>query len=97
MIRSFADRATADLFHRERTARLRRLPPEIRRTALRKLDMLEAACSLSDLRVPPSNRLESLAGDLAGFFSIRINRRWRLVFRFDGEDTWDVAILDYHR
>lgn len=58
--------------------------------------MLNRAIGLEDLRVPPNNRLESLRGDRAGQFSIRINDQWRLCFRFDQGHAWDVEIVDYH-
>jgi proteic killer suppression protein len=64
--------------------------------ALRKLDMLHAAMSLRDLLSPPGNRLEALKGDRRGFYSIRVNRQWRLVFRWTGGHADDVSLLDYH-
>ena len=70
MIKSFGDRETEELHF---TGKSRRLPPEIQRVALRKLDMVDAAVNLSDLKVPPGNRLKPLKGDLKGFYSIRIN------------------------
>lgn len=94
-IRSFRDSATEDLFHGRRTSRVRRFPPEVARIALRKLDVLNAAHRLKDLRSPPSNRLEVLKGDLAGFHSIRVNDQWRLVFRWE-DGVYDVSLLDYH-
>lgn len=97
MIVSFGDKATEDLFHDRQTRRVRRYPPEILRTALQQLDMLNAARELRDLRSPPGNRLESLKGDLAGFHSVRINRQWRLVFRWQAAEAHEVRILDYHR
>lgn len=64
--------------------------------ALRKLRMLEAAASLTDLRVPPGNRLERLRGDRSGQYSIRINDQWRICFRWREGDAHDVEIADYH-
>jgi proteic killer suppression protein len=64
--------------------------------AERKLQMLNRATRLEDLRVPPNNRLELLKGERAGQFSIRINDQWRLCFRFEGGNAWDVEIVDYH-
>jgi proteic killer suppression protein len=69
MIVSFSDRATEDLFHGVRSNRVRRFPPNIVEAALQKLDILNAAHSLEDLRSPPGNRLEALRGDLQGFYS----------------------------
>jgi len=68
----------------------------IARAALRKLELLAAAGALDDLRIPPGNRLEALAGDRTGQHSIRINEQWRLCFRWDGTDAHDVEIADYH-
>ena len=96
MIASFADAATEALFHGEGGKKARHLPPEIRSSAVRKLDMLNAAMELRDLRAPPGNRLESLRGDLAGKHSIRINDQWRIVFRWESGDAHDVEIVDYH-
>lgn len=95
MIFSFGDAATEDLFHGNDTARVRSLPHDVRPRALDKLDILDAATSLDDLRSPPSNHLEKLSGNLAGYHSIRVNRQWRLVFRWDG-GAHEVRLLDYH-
>ncbi len=94
MIRSFADKATEGLYV---TGKGGKLPPEIRKAAIRKLDYLDAAVVLDDLRVPPGNRLEVLKGKLKGKHSIRINDQYRLVFRFEGRDAFDVEIVDYHK
>lgn len=95
MIASFGDRATEALFHGS-NSRARRIPADIRNTAIRKLDMLNAARELGDLRAPPGNRLEALKGDLKGMRSIRVNDQWRIVFRWHGGDAHDVTIIDYH-
>jgi len=63
---------------------------------LRKLDYLNGAVELDDLKIPPANRLEKLRGDLKEFYSIRINKQYRIIFRFDNGDTCDVKIIDYH-
>jgi toxin HigB-1 len=97
MIVSFKDRATEALFHGEERGPARRIDPSIRTVAIRKLDMLNAAHSLQDLRSPPGNRLEALQGDLAGHHSIRINDQWRIVFRWEGNHAHDVRIVDYHK
>jgi proteic killer suppression protein len=94
MIASFGDKATESLFH-EGTAK-GALPNQITTVALRKLDMLNAATQLNDLRAPPGNRLEALKGDYAGYHSIRINDQWRIVFRWEGADAHEVRIVDYH-
>lgn len=94
MIRSFKSRDVEALFNREP---VRRLAPDIQRTALRKLRMLNRAETLQDLRVPPANRLEALKGDRRGQYSIRINDRWRVCFRWEQGGVYDVEIVDYHR
>ena len=93
MIRSCADRDTERLFRREV---VRRWSADLQRAALRKLLVLDAAEALDDLRVPPGNRLEKLSGDRAGQYSIRINDRWRICFRWRGGDAYDVEIVNYH-
>lgn len=97
MIASFGDSSTEDLYHGIRSSRARRFPSEILAAALRKLDYLNAAVSLSDLRSPPGNHLEMLHGDSRGFYSIRINKQWRIVFRWSDAQAHDVRIIDYHR
>ena len=97
MIVSFGDAATEALYHGSAGRRTRRYPHDVPRTALRKLDMLAAAVTLEDLRVPPGNRLEALKGDLAGEHSIRVNDRWRIVFRWSPRGPSDVRLIDYHR
>lgn len=96
MIQSFGDQLTEDLFHGTPSRRVARLDSGLVRAAVRKLDMLNAAHRLDDLRSPPGNRLEVLRGDLRGYFSIRVNQQWRIVFgRADGGPT-DVRLADYH-
>jgi toxin HigB-1 len=96
VIASFSDKATEALFHGEASKKVRSLPPEIHGTAPRKLDMLNAAKELGDLRAPPGNRLEALRGDLEGKHSIRVNDQWRIVFRWQSGDAHEVEIVDYH-
>ena len=96
MIASFADAATEALFHGESGKKPPNLPPEIRSSAVRKLDILNAAMELRDLRAPPGNLLEALRGDLAGKHRIRINDQWRIVVRWESGDAHDVEIVDYH-
>ncbi len=96
MIISFGDVATADLYHGRQSKRIRRFPNTIVRVALRKLDMINAAYRLEDLREPPGNHLEVLKGELEGFHSIRINDQWRIIFRWTGNDASDVMVTDYH-
>ena len=93
MIKSFADKETEKVFN-QRFSRL--LPHDIQRVALRKLILISKARSLDDLRAPPGNRLEALAGNRVGQYSIRINDQYRICFKFDGKDFYLVEIVDYH-
>jgi toxin HigB-1 len=92
LIRSFASRDTERLYHREKVNRFR----SFERIALRKLRMLDAATGVDDLRTPPGNRLEKLRGDREGQWSIRINDQWRICFRWEDGDAFEVDIVDYH-
>jgi proteic killer suppression protein len=93
MIRSFADRHTAELFT---AGSSRRLPPDLVKRAVRRLEYIALAARLEDLRVPPSNRLHALRGDREGQYSISVNDRWRICFRWIDGDAYDVEITDYH-
>jgi proteic killer suppression protein len=90
VITSFGDKGTSDLFHG--------IPSrsQIHKLALYKLDVLNAAQVLDDLRSPPGNGLEPLKGELKGFYSIRINSQWRIIFRWAEGSVSDVQIVDYH-
>jgi proteic killer suppression protein len=92
MIRYFKCRDTEALFNGERVRRW----GMVTRAAMRKLEWLNAAKDVNDLRAPPGNRLERLAGDRAGSYSIRINDQWRLCFEWHDGDAWSVEIVDYH-
>ena len=96
MIASFGERAASDLFHGISSRYARKLPGQIHELALYKLDVLNAAPVLDDLRSPPGNRLEPLRGELKGFYSIRINSQWRIIFRWAENSATDVQILGYH-
>lgn len=93
MIESFANTETERLFA---TGKSRRLPPDILRRAVMRLTQLDAATVVEDMRQPPSNRLEALGGKRAGQWSIRINDQWRVCFRFERGNAFDVEIVDYH-
>jgi proteic killer suppression protein len=93
VIRTFKDDETRKIYQRQRS---RKLPPEIQQVALRKLRMLNNAITTLDLRVPPANRLEKLSGEREGQWSIRINDQWRVCFKWQGSDAYDVEIVDYH-
>jgi toxin HigB-1 len=92
MIKSFRCRDTEELFSDRAVGRFR----AIERAARRKLEMLDAAERLEDLKAPPGNRLEALRGNRAGQFSIRVNDLWRVCFVWRGKDAFNVEIVDYH-
>jgi proteic killer suppression protein len=92
MIKSFRCKHTESLFRGKPTKRFR----AFQAVAERKLQMLDIARCIGDLRIPPANRLEALKGDRQGQFSIRINDQWRLCFRFQDGNACDVEIVDYH-
>lgn len=92
MIRSFRDSRTEALFGDRDVPRFRGIERGVRR----KLLYLHQARSLVDLRVPPGNRLEALKGSRQGQYSIRVNDQWRICFRWEGGDAWDVEVVDYH-
>jgi proteic killer suppression protein len=93
VIVSFADKATESIASGERVSRFAFIEKSIRR----KIRMLEIAGSLSDLRVPPGNRLEKLSGDWSGYHSIRVNEQWRICFRWTQQGAHEVQIVDYHK
>ena len=92
MIQSFADEETEAVYL---TGKSRRLG-KIARIAARRLQALDFASAIEDLISPPGNRLEKLKGDRKGWWSIRINDQYRVCFRWEGKDAWDVEIVDYH-
>jgi proteic killer suppression protein len=93
VIRSFASKETEKIFNRQRS---RKLPQDIQQIALRKLRMINRAVTINDLRVPPANRLEKLSGDREGQYSIRINQQWRICFRWQKGNAYEVEVADYH-
>ena len=93
MIRSFSDKRTERFFEEDTCPAQWR---QFESIAKRKLDMIDAAEVLTDLRVPPGNRLEKLRGDLEGWHSIRINDQWRVIFHWVENEAHDVKIVDYH-
>ena len=94
VIKSFRDNATERIWRGEFA---RHLPADIQPAARRKLRMLNNAQDLTDLRVPPANRLERLKGRRSGQYSIRINEQWRVCFSWSEGDAYDVEVVDYHR
>lgn len=93
MIKSFADKVTAAVFQ---GLEVRSLPRPIQPSARRKLMLIEAAVGIHSLRVPAGNHLEALKGNRKGQWSIRINKQWRVCFRWHEGHAWDVEICDYH-
>lgn len=93
MIKSFRSKEAEKLWNRQRSAKL---PFNIQSKSRDKLAQIDAAIQVEDLRFPPGNRLESLSGDRAGQFSIRINQQWRICFRWEAGNAHDVEIVDYH-
>lgn len=96
MIVGYQDDATRDIHVGEESKGARRFAVAVRRAARRKLDLIGAAVELRDLAVPPGNRLEQLHGDLAGFYSIRVNDQYRIIFKFQAGNASHVQLIDYH-
>ena len=94
MIKSFGDKETEKIFNRIMS---RKLPSEIQRNALKKLNIIHGATELKDLEVPPGNRLEKLKGNLSGYHSIRINDQWRIIFIWSTGNAEEVEVKDYHK
>ena len=93
MIKSFGSKETEKIWNGERS---KKLPLEAQKIGRRKLRMINNSFDIEDLRIPPANRLEKLSGDLKGYYSIRINRQWRVIFRWKDGNAHEVEILDYH-
>jgi len=93
MIKAFDDWETEKIWNGIMS---KKLPIEIQDIARRKLRMLNSAHDLSDLRIPPANKLEKLKGNLQEFYSIRVNNKWRIIFQWIGNDAYEVKIVDYH-
>ncbi len=96
MIQTFADVATGDIFHGSNTKAARAIPSALWPVVRRKLDMVNAAAAVRDLRVPPNNRLEALKGQRVGAFSIRVNQQYRITFRFENGHAFEVRCEDDH-
>jgi toxin HigB-1 len=96
VIVGFGDKTAEDIFIGRSSREARRIPREIGPVVRRKMDMLNAAADLQDLRVPPANRLEKLRGDLARFHSIRVNDQYRVIFVWANGNASGVRVLDYH-
>jgi addiction module HigA family antidote len=96
MLKNLADKTTQDIYDSINSRQARKLPRELHDKARRLLDRIYAAPTLDMLRIPPTNRLEKLKADRAGFWSLRINDQWRIVFRWQAQDVLDVHVIDYH-
>ena len=96
MLKNLADKTTQDIYDGINSRQARKLPRELHDNTQRLLDQINATPTLDMLRIPPSNRLEKLKGDRAGFWSLRINDQWRIVFRWEGQNALDVQVIDYH-
>ena len=94
MIVSFQSKNTAKIWQGKR---VKSIPVEIQQIGRRKLRMINSSQNLNDLRIPPANRLEKLKGNRSDFFSIRINDQWRIIFRWENNNAYDVEIIDYHK
>ncbi len=93
MIQTFANSETVKIWEGKVS---KKLPREIQDIARRKMRMINAAFDIGDLRIPPSNHLEKLKGNLKNYYSIRINNQWRIIFRWQQRSAFDVQIIDYH-
>lgn len=93
MIKTFADKETQRIFV---SGKSKRLPSDLIRSAVRRLEYIDLARTLNDLKVPPSNRLHALKGNREGQYSISVNEKWRICFRYIEGDAYDVEITDYH-
>ena len=93
MIKTFADKRTKDFYER---GKAKRFPADVAKRAARKLEYVDLASKLEDLRTPPGNRLHPLEGNRRGQHSISINDQWRICFRFEDGDAYDVEVCDYH-
>lgn len=96
MIGNFQDGDVEEFYYEGPGRRTRRIPAAIHDVLRRKLDQLSSAVDLRDLRAPPANRLEALKGDRKGQHSIRVSDQWRIVFRWEGDNAYDVELTDYH-
>lgn len=93
MIKSFADKEANKIWHGTQS---RKLPANFQNVARRKLRMINNAQNINDLRIPPANHLEKLSGNLEGFYSIRINKQWRIIFKWKNDSAFELQIIDYH-
>ena len=93
MLTSFGSKVTEKIWNGER---VKKLPLDIQSVGRRKMRMLNNSIDVADLRIPPSNRLEKLGGNLNEFYSVRINKQWRIIFKWNNGNASEVEIVDYH-
>lgn len=93
MIKSFGNKETEKIWNGIQS---RKLPSEIQNVARRKLRMINNAQNVMDLRIPPANHLEKLSGNFSGFYSIRINNQWQIIFKWENDNAYEVQTIDYH-
>lgn len=93
MIKSFSGKETEKIWEGSQS---RKLPSEIQNVARRKLRMINNSQNINDLRIPPANNLEKLSGNLSDYYSIRINKQWRIIFKWENDNAFEVEIVDYH-
>ena len=93
MIKSFSGKETEKIWEGIQS---RKLPSEIQNVARRKLRMINNSQNINDLRIPPANNLEKLSGNLSDYYSIRINKQWRIIFKWENDNAFEVEIVDYH-
>lgn len=96
MIRTFGDAATEDIWNGRNSKSARRIPQAIWPLVRRKLDQIDSVAAVEQLRVPPGNQLHALREELAGFHAVRVNDQYRITFRFEGQDAFEVRCVDYH-
>lgn len=96
MIINFQDKLTEDIFNSVSSRYSRKLPSGLHKKAQRKLDMIHAATFIDTLKIPPSNKLAKLTGNLSEFWRIKIDKQWAVIFRWESGNAYDVCILDYH-
>ena len=96
MIRNFKSKTAQDVFDGIKSRHARKIPKELHGKIQRLFDQINVVSNVEELRVPPSNHLEKLGGNLKGFWSLRINKQWRIIFRWEMSDAFDIDIVDHH-
>ncbi len=96
MIQNISSKTAQDVYDGVNSRNARRLPRELHAKAQRLLDQLNAVIILETLKTPPGNKLEKMKGNLDGYWSLRVNDQWRIIFRWEKGDAFDVDIVDYH-